>query len=119
MADFGIKSINIEGTHFDIDISFKKTDSFSQKVLLTLNTWKNEFVYDVTKGIDYQAVLSENFSAKSLEAFFLFSLKEQIQEFDTFDNYKLDYNKSKQTANISFTAYSKTGESVKIDSFAI
>ncbi len=119
MADFEIKSINLEGTHFDIDISFNKTDSFAQKVLLTLNTWKKEFVYDTKKGVDYQTILRDDFNSKNLEAFFLFSLKEQIEDFETFDNYKLDYNKSKQTANISFTAYSKTGESVKIDSFAI
>jgi len=119
MADFEIKSIDLESTHFDIDISFTKTDSFAQKVLLTLNTWKNEFAYDVTKGIDYRTVLSESFSAKSLEAFFLFSLKDQIKEFDTFDNYTLDYNRTTQTANISFIAYSLTGGSVQIENFDI
>lgn len=119
MADFKVKSINEEGTHFDIDISFNKTDSFAQKVLLTLNTWKKEFVYDTQKGIDYQTILRDDFNSKNLEAFFLFSLKEQIEDFETFDNYRLDYQKEKQTANISFVAYSKSGESARIENFTI
>ncbi len=119
MADFQIKNINSNHTHFDIDISFKKIDSFAQKLLLILNTWKNEFAYDTTAGIDYYAVLSKDFSMKSLEAFFLFSLKDQIKEFDTFDEYVLVYNYETQTANISFTAYSISGESKRIDNFEI
>lgn len=119
MFDFKLKVLNFESTHFDYEVTFEKTESFAQRVLLTLNTWKDEFAYDTDKGIDYHTVLKENFSTRSLEAFFLFSLKKQLKDFSTFDGYKLDYNQSTQTAHISFTAYSLDGEEVVIDNFEI
>jgi len=117
--DFKIIPTNLEGTHFDIDISFKKVDSFAQKILLILNTWESEFVYDTKKGIDYRTVLNENFNAKYLESFFLYSLKKQLKSFDTFTNYKINFNKETKIATITFTAFSKTGESVMIENFEL
>ena len=119
MEDFKLKILNDESSHFDYEIPFEKTDSFAQRVLLTLNTWKDEFVYDTTKGVDYHTILKDNFSTRSLEAFFLFTLKKNLEDFDTFDKYKLDYNKSTQTAYISFTAYSIDGTEVVIENFEI
>lgn len=119
MEDFKLKILDFESTHFDYEISFEKTDSFAQRVLLTLNTWKNEFAYDTSKGVDYHTVLKDNFSTRSLEAFFLFTLKKQLEDFDTFDKYRLDYNQTTQTAYISFTAYSLEGEEVVIENFEI
>ncbi|MBL1293350.1 MAG: hypothetical protein COB61_005715 [Thiotrichales bacterium] len=118
MDDFKIKILK-DGFHFDYEISFEKTDSFTQRVLLTLNTWKNEFAYDTEKGIDYHHVLSNKIPARALESFFLSSLKKQLSDFDTFDNYTLDYDKTEQTAHISFRAYSTTGEVVEIKNFEI
>ncbi len=119
MADFKVHEIDLDGGHFDIDIGFIKVDNFAQEVLLTLNTWKNEFAYDVKKGLDYDTIMRENFSSRSLEAFLLFNLKRQLQNFDTFDNYKLEYDKLNSQASVSFIAYSTTGQSVSIDNFTL
>jgi len=119
MSDLKVVPINIEMTHFDYDSAFIKTESFAQKVVLVLNTWKKEFVYDEKKGIDYETIMSENFPHQVLESFFLFSLKENIEDFNTITEWKIDYNQLKSTAYISFIAHSKSGETVYIENYQI
>lgn len=119
MNDFKVRPLNEEGTHFDYEQPFIKVQSFAQRVLLLLNTWKNEFVYDINKGVDYYTVLSENFHHSALEPFLLFTLRKQMIDFDTISDWKLEYNKADSTAFISFIAYSKDGQTVTVDNYAI
>lgn len=118
--DFKIKSISGENmTHFDIELNFEQVSSFSQRVLLILNTWKNEFAYNIGKGIDYQAILKEDFSSKTLEAFFLYSLQEQLDDFDTISKFEAEFNRVTGEAKINFIAHSKTDETATISNFTI
>lgn len=118
--DFKIKSISGENmTHFDIELNFEQVSSFSQRVLLILNTWKNEFVYNIGKGIDYQAILKEDFSSKTLEAFFLYSLQEQLDDFDTISKFEAEFNRVTGEAKINFIAHSKIDETATISNFTI
>ncbi|NCB10299.1 MAG: hypothetical protein EOM78_01535 [Erysipelotrichia bacterium] len=118
--DFKIKSISGENmTHFDIELNFEQISSFSQRVLLILNTWKNEFAYNIGKGIDYQAILKEDFSSKTLEAFFLYSLQEQLDDFDTISKFEAEFNRVTEEAKINFIAHSKTDETATISNFTI
>lgn len=119
MNDFKLNLLDETSSHFDIDISFEKVQSFAQRVLLTLNTWSDEFAYNTKKGIDYKAVLKSSFSPQSLEAFFLFSLKKQLSDFDTLDSFEAEYNQIEATVKVSFIAYSKTGENTSIDNFEL
>lgn len=119
MNDFKVKPLNLEGTHYDYELSFDKTDSFAQRVLLVLNTWSNEFVYDTDKGVDYHTVMSENFNHKVLESFVLFTLKKQMEDFDTITEWKLEYKKEQSTAYISFIAHSVDGQTAVIDNYGI
>ena len=118
--DFKIKSISGENmTHFDIELNFEQVSSFSQRVLLILNTWKNEFAYNIGTGIDYQAILKEDFSSKTLEAFFLYSLQEQLDDFDTLSKFEAEFNRVTGEAKINFIAHSKTDETATISNFTI
>ena len=118
--DFKIKSISGENmTHFDLELNFEQVSSFAQRVLLVLNTWKNEFVYNIDKGTDYEAIMKEDFSSKTLEAFFLYTLKEQIEEFDTISNFTAEFNRVTGEAKINFIAYSTTGSAATITNFNI
>lgn len=119
MNDFKVKPLNLEGTHYDYEVPFIKVQSFAQRVLLILNTWKNEFVYDTDKGVDYYTVLSENFHHSALEPFLLFTFRKQMIDFDTITNWKLEYNKVDSAAFISFIAYSKDEQTVVIDNYEI
>lgn len=119
MNDFKINPLNLESTHFDYDLSFTKTDSFAQRVLLVLNTWKNEFVYDTNKGVDYHTVMSENFNHKVLESFILYTLKKQMLDFDTITQWRMDYRKEKSTAYISFIAHSLDGKTAVVENYGI
>jgi hypothetical protein len=118
-TDLKLKILNDESSHFDIDLSSEGVASFAQRVLLTLNTWKSEFSYDSEKGIDYPTILKENFSPRYLEAFFLFSLKSQLPDFDTMDNFEAEHDKVNARVKISFIAYSTTGEETTINQFQI
>lgn len=40
-------------------------------------------------------------------------------DFDTISDWKLEYNKADSTAFISFIAYSKDGQTVTVDNYAI
>ena len=118
--DFKIKSISGENmTHFDLELNFEQVSSFVQRVLLVLNTWKNEFAYNIDKGTDYEAIMKEDFSSKTLEAFFLYTLKEQIEEFDTISNFTAEFNRVTGEAKINFIAYSTTGSTATITNFNI
>lgn len=118
--DFKIKSISGENmTHFDLELNFEQVSSFAQRVLLVLNTWKNEFTYNIDKGTDYEAIMKEDFSSKTLEAFFLYTLKEQIEEFDTISNFTAEFNRVTGEAKINFIAYSTTGSTATITNFNI
>lgn len=118
--DFKIKSISGENmTHFDLELNFEQVSSFAQRVLLVLNTWKNEFAYNIDKGTDYEAIMKEDFSSKTLEAFFLYTLKEQIEEFDTISNFTAEFNRVTGEAKINFIAYSTTGSTATITNFNI
>ena len=119
MIDFKINLLNEESSHFDYDLSFSQTDSFAQRVLLTLNTWKKEFVYNIDKGIDYQAILSSTFSSRSLESFFLYELNTQLADFKSLDNFVLEFNKATGEAKVSFIAYSVDEQKAQITEFKI
>lgn len=118
MSDFKIKVL-ADGLHFDYDLSFELVDSFSQKVLLILNTWKTEFAYDESAGVEYQSVMEGRVKSSALESFFMLSLKEQLPEFKTLDTFTLDFNRKKSEAKVSFIAYSIDGLIAKIDSFKL
>lgn len=118
--DFKIKSISGENmTHFDIELDFEQVNSFAQRVLLVLNTWKKEFAYNVRGGVDYEAMLKEDFSSKTLEAFFLYSLKEQLEEFDTISSFQAEFNRQTGEAKINFIAHSINDETATVKNFTI
>lgn len=118
--DFKIKSISGENmTHFDIELDFEQVSSFAQRVLLVLNTWKKEFAYNVRGGVDYEAMLKEDFSSKTLEAFFLYSLKEQLEDFDTISSFQAEFNRQTGEAKINFIAHSINDETATVKNFTI
>lgn len=118
--DFKIKSISGENmTHFDLELDFEQVNSFAQRVLLVLNTWKNEFAYNVRGGVDYEAMLKEDFSSKTLEAFFLYTLKEQLEDFDTISKFEAEFNRQTGEAKINFIAHSKEGDTATVKNFTI
>ena len=118
--DFKIKSISGENmTHFDIELDFEQVNSFAQRVLLVLNTWKKEFAYNVRGGVDYEAILKEDFSSKTLEAFFLYSLKEQLEDFDTISSFQAEFNRQTGEAKINFIAHSINDETATVKNFTI
>lgn len=118
--DFKIKSISGENmTHFDIELDFEQVNSFAQRVLLVLNTWKKEFAYNVRGGVDYEAILKEDFSSKTLEAFFLYSLKEQLEDFDTISSFQAEFNRQTGEAKINFIAHSINNETATVKNFTI
>lgn len=120
MTDFKIENISLDNhSHYDININFEKVDSFAQRVLLTLNTWKNEFAYDVEGGVDYEAVLNDNFSSRTLEAFFIHTLKEQLKDFSSLNNFVLEFDKSNSVAKVSFIAYSVDNQKATVENFEI
>lgn len=118
--DFKIKSISGENmTHFDLELDFEQVNSFAQRVLLVLNTWKNEFAYNVRGGVDYEAMLKEDFSSKTLEAFFLYTLKEQLEDFDTISKFEAEFNRQTGEAKINFIAHSKQSDTATVKNFTI
>lgn len=119
MKDFKLDLLNETASHFDYKIPFEGVDSFAQRVILLLNTWKNEFAYNSEKGIDYETIIRDNFSPLSLEPFFLFHLKKQLIDFETLDNFKAEHDKKNAYVFISFIAYSKSGEQVTIEKLSI
>lgn len=119
MKDLKVVSVTGETqSHFDIEISngdFIKTDSFAQRVLLSLNTWFSEFVYQQTTGVDYMAVLKDTkISSSRIESFILSSLLKDLEDFETLEDFELKFDENTQIASISFVAYSKTGQSAKV-----
>lgn len=120
MVDLKITTIETSAAHFDYEIPFKKTDSFAQRLMLKLNTWLNEYAYDLYDGVDYTAVFKNNaYDSEKIESFFLSALLANMEDFENFEDFEMQYKDATGEAFISFTAYSKTGQSAKIEQFQI
>lgn len=118
--DFKVEATALSTSHFDYEIPFKKTNSFSQRLLLKLNTWLNEYAYDLYDGVDYVAVFKNDaYDSEKIESFFLSALLANMEDFENFEDFDMQYKESTGEAFISFTAYSKTGQSAKIDNFQV
>jgi len=119
MFDFEVKEISENPGYFDFDPAMEKTEGFAQRLALMLNTWKKEFPYNTDRGIDYEAILSGSVSARSLEAFFVYSLREQLGDFDRLDSFTLEHDRATGSVKVGFRAFSKSGDEILIPAYAI
>ncbi len=124
MVDLKIESISGETQkHFDFVLDSKgfiKTESFAQRVLLSLNTWISEFAYNKTTGVDYIAVFTDlKLSSDKIESFVFATLSKDMSDFSTLRNFELKIDEISNSASIGFVAYSTTGQSAEISDFEI
>jgi hypothetical protein len=120
VQDLKIKQIS--NGYFDYDFTeagIEKTESFAQRLILTLNTWKAEFLYNTEEGIDYLSLFKSYHKSKAIESFFIFSLRENLLDFDFLTEFNLSWSIDKKTAYVCFVAHSKNGEKADIVKFEI
>jgi len=119
MLDFTVKEIPGSVGYFDFDPTMETTQSFEQRVALMMNTWKKEFAYNIDRGINYEAILKGDVSARSLEAFFVYSLREQLDDFERLDGFSLEHNRATGEVKVGFRAISKAGDEILIVGYQI
>jgi len=105
MAQIDYQTIENSNGEFDVILPLIKVtsseDLLFQQVELLLDTWKNDFVYDVNKGIPYQDILKKDFDYSDLESLFY----EKLSKLKYFKN-MIDFNANldvKRNLNINFT----------------
>jgi len=82
MATMDYKTIEYSEGEFDIAIPLEKVVAFEdllfQQVDLLLETWKGEFVYDITQGMPYEEILEKSFDLTSIESVYYDRIKELV-----------------------------------------
>ena len=116
---FDFKIVELENGRFDYDLSFEKTSSFAQRVLLVLNTWKTEFSYHQEAGLDYLSIFRGKYKSEAIESFFILSLNENLEDFEKLTEFKLTYSNNKKIAYVTFLVFSKNGESHYVENYEL
>jgi len=115
---FDFELIELESGYFDYNPTFEAVASFNQRVLLLLNTWRGEFVYDLGSGMDYKKALSETFNSRYLEGFFIKGLK-QLDSFERVSEFQASFDLKAKTIYVSFLVISKDSEIAVIKDFKL
>jgi len=94
--DYTVSEIT-EGS-FDINLPLEKTvdqgDILFQQVDLLLNTYEEEFLYDITQGMPYEDILGQNFDLTSIETIYYDRISTLIY-FKDLTNFKVDIDKNR------------------------
>ena len=105
MAIFDFKATEFKEGEFDIDMPLVKVtakeDLLFQQVDLLLNTYTEEFLYDITLGMPYDEILKKDFDLTSLESLYYAKISVLIY-FKDIQDFLLDIDENRNY-NVTLT----------------
>ena len=113
MAFFDFKTIetSTQGYH-DLVLPLQKiSDSgelLFQEVNLILDNWKGEYLFDISQGMDYEAILDKTFDFRRLESMY-FNVLLSLRYFVSMENFEAKLDADREL-HVSFCVLAESGE---------
>lgn len=105
MGVFDYNAIEVTEGEFDITLPLEKVtakeDLLFQQVELLLNTYTEEFLYDITMGMPYKDILKKDFDLTTLESLYYDKIKVLVY-FKDLQDFLLDIDENRNYI-VSFT----------------